>query len=282
MAIQLATVKVALALHKNNDKINILQELADKLDSDRLIDIVNINDRSKSQFEAGNIASQYGAEILVYFKTDTNVNSNITTNVRPLDSRVTAVKNWNIVSKALEVSTTTNVYYNVIELDSNTSIKETSFDVTSSTDFDFTLTKLDAKTKSEKIQLVDMEKASTLKIATIESGNDEMMLNSQLDLYEDISIQCKSPAIILTNLSDFHHTYFSKYDNIQELSKYKDLKNHVFIPFHLLEKNQGEYSTYSFIYNITYGEGNLGQILTTEVDIATYDYYLNYFNQNHL
>lgn len=252
-AVDLATVKVAIARHRSDDKINVLDDLAKSLNSDRLINVVDVSNSYNSQFAAKQNAIEHGADILVYILTDTKVEAGVAEDYTPLNNNIDAVKGWKIVDKYYEGSSSSKVYYNVIDLATGDSIKNETVYVTNSTDFDFTLTAIEANPKIEKIQLGDMKQARNLKVATLEPDKDEYTLDTQLDYYHNIKFKHRSPAIVLESINDINNSSYFKYKNAQTLSKNKTLNDHVFIPFHLVEMTKYGDKYYSFIYNITYG-----------------------------
>lgn len=247
--------------------------LSNKFNSNKLIDVISINKQfSNINSSAIQYAKSQGADLILYFNQNINAYGNFKNERTPVNSQVTAQRGWELEKSYLEVSGTANISYSIIDVQNSSILSVESYSLTDSTDFGFSVTSLIATSKVENLKIGTMNKHENLKVAILEpdaSTNDLAIQLKWFDGVEFDGMYGHDPAV--TTYMNFSN---SNYDNAKSLSKYRDINNHLFIPYDVFKIPSSDpmYNDgYSFVYKSYIGEGNNGSIETSRMETSVYE-----------
>jgi len=267
-----ATVKVVICQNSNNDdNMDILSNMQDKIGSSKLIDIVQITNRFDSpNSDALNFAKSYNADLLVYVDVYSSVKADRQTTTSPISVGVTSVYDWKLNKDFLLVSGESNVTCLVIDLDANKFISQKTFTVKDSTDFGLAIYSLDAPIKYETVKLGTMKKEKKLRSASLVEGSFPSDLTTQLAWYEKLTFNTENGNSLAVNSRP--NLFTDEYNNAKALANQKDINGHLFIPFDIIKMPSQDPNNirYRFTYNQALGEDNDDNIKASQFDRAMY------------
>jgi len=232
-----ATSKVVL-LVKSSDKEyadEIVSSVSEQIDSENLIDLVAISDDYDfSSMEAKDFAVSKDANVIIYLGLDVNLDTGLDVTERPVNGRVVAAPNWNVSKYSLLASGSCNVDYKILDLDTDSILKEGNFDVDKSTDFDFSISLIGpSDVQTEKLEIGNLT-PQNYEVATFSYDSGFSYLPAQLELFEKMDIECDARGNFKYEPMSYDTMDFNQYSTPKDLVN-KSYNGHKVFPFDLVD-----------------------------------------------
>jgi phosphopantetheine adenylyltransferase len=284
-ATEQATVKVYIS--GNSDKNSTfkdleIQPMVEKQLSD--MDFVKVVEPTADQLKGNvaiDIARSLGADILVNFTPDTSYSSDVKTERRPIDSRVSSATNWNVEKSYILTSGKCEISYSVVDVATENILDEGIFSVEDSTDHGFSVSAILWTGKIARVKIGNMYSQQTLLVSNLDTGWDLSTLIRELQNYEKVETAGGNRIVPTNNGNPID---FTQYKTPEQLNAIQELNGHTFALFDIIEDTllyEGkEQIVYQTLYGSYFGEGFASQLKTAQFDRQVYEELLRWMKLN--
>ncbi len=235
---------------KNDSELEIISSVSEEIASQKFVELVATT--AKYDFfssEAKDFATSKNANIMVYFDFDINTETGLDTSIRPINSGVISAPDWEVTKYSLISSGLCNVNIKVLDLDTDSFIKEDNFDIKDSTDFGFSISSIGPATLQTKWLDVRDMKPQKLNVAIVRNDSNPFSLEYQLSKYEDVDLDLSATSDFMHDPMSSDLVDFNQYNTPKDL-RYKPYNKHIAFSFDIMEMESvtDVYSKYYWSY----------------------------------
>ncbi len=278
-ATQQATVKVFVvtAPDKNSsiNSIEMLHNVDQQLSRLNLVESVGPSSRYPIPLENINdaklIAQRSGANIMLFLEPNTTLQVETLRELRSLNSYVTAAS-WKVEKLSMVASGSSEIFYKVIDLETNTTLGEGTFTATDSTDFGFSVSSIIHSGGKITKQIGNMAKEESLLRNSTVPGESITSVKNQLKVFEKMDLEYT--GIAPARYGTFEPIDFNRYTTPDELAKIAGINGHMFALFDVVESSMidnPEDKYYDSLYGEYMGDGFAGKVKTAQFDRKVYN-----------
>jgi hypothetical protein len=256
---KLAMVKVIVSFEYDRtnlfDYAVVIPLVEKKLDALPFVEII--------PFSTAKDPKKQGADLLVHITPKLSHESKLEQERRPINNGVTAAPNWQIEKISMVTSVRCFTNYSVTDMKTGTVLSSGSFDISDSTDYDFSVSAILSTGEKENVQIGSMPERKTMLINSLAPGRNALDLTAELWNSEKIKINT-NPVVDGTR-------YFDDIKTPKDLANIQNLNGHTFFLFDFIKSTMVIDGKSKEMYYSSYNTNHPTNGVQADVKAAEYD-----------